>query len=206
MPLHRRRTRRPRQRAMPLHPQRPLSATQLPSTSSGSLSKSAGPPVLAAHYRPNPTPLHLTGRSISSWLPTTAAASTSHPPLHSLSIPLNSLAIPAFAQPLLGSNHLVLSFTPSAGGGLPSASGVTVGCKVYPIEGKGWEAYERLQRARIRAMDVEPQREVETEALRASHARLPLLGSCADDSPIALPPHTAQRSTPDDPESLPCHV
>lgn len=111
-------------------------------------------------------------RSLSSWLPIGAAPSPLSHTLHSLSIPLNLLALPAFAQPLFGSNHIVLSFTPSPDGGLPSASGVIVVCKVYPIEGKGWEAFERLQRARIRAMDAGTAREADTEALR-TFARRP---------------------------------
>lgn len=57
---------------------------------------------------------------------------------------------------------------PSTGGGLPSASGITVSCRIYPIEGRGWEAFERLQRARIWAMDARPAQDVETEPLRTS--------------------------------------
>ncbi|KAF9782977.1 hypothetical protein BJ322DRAFT_1100774 [Thelephora terrestris] len=80
------------------------------------------------------------------------------PPFESLSVPLSSMISTSFQQPLLGSNFLAMSISPSPEGGLTDGTKAEVRCS-----GRLFEFAAALDKTRERAVEAMKNQDLELE-------------------------------------------
>jgi hypothetical protein len=97
------------------------------------------------------------------------------PPFESLSVPLSSMISTSFQQPLLGSNFLAMSISPSPEGGLTDGTKAEVRCS-----GRLFEFAAALDKTRERAVEAMKNQDLELEdGLRESLSTYMKLAGCS---------------------------
>ena len=115
------------------------------------------------------------------------------PSLESLSVPLSSLISTSFQQPLLGSNFLAMSISPSPEGGLTDGTKAEVRCS-----GRLFEFAAALSKTRERAIEAMRNQDPELEDGLREYLRCPKYlsgsGCCSCCTQRHTPPtHQLQR-------------